>query len=284
MKKKWYKGKVFIITGATGDIGSEICRTFAPLGMRMYLLDLPGSPFNKLKEELLDLGAEHVESLPFDVTNKEQVKSVLKQIGEKEKYIDILINNAGIGNKCSITNNGDFEEYRKLMSINVDGMWLVLQVALPYIGRPNQLKKNPDARIGQLIFMSSSAGKTGVPYMAAYAMSKAAIIALANSVRLEYKMSNQKIDVITIVPAPANTKFYSSPELKDWIVGYKKRGFLFQLVEAKDVARRVFQASRKHKKEVFVPRWWKLLDILHVMSHGLIGNLLIKIEKKNSNL
>jgi short-subunit dehydrogenase len=279
MKKKWYQGKVFVITGASGDIGSAVCRLFAPLHMRIYLLDLPNPSLDDLTKELKLLGAEYVEWLDCDLLNKEQITQVVRKIGEKENCIDIIFNNAGIGSKCSITNNGTFEEYRKIMSINVDGMWLILQAALPYIGRLVPNKKNPDRREGQLIFSSSSAGKTGVPYMAAYAMSKSAIIALANSVRLEYKIQNQKIDVITIIPAPADTKFYHTSEMINWIENYKKRGFLFRFVKPKDVAKRVLKASRKQKKEVFVPRWWKLLDILHSFSHKVIGHLLIKIEK-----
>jgi short-subunit dehydrogenase len=115
--------------------------------------------------------------------------------------------------------------------------------------------------------------------MAAYAMSKSAIIALADSIRLEFKMQNHKIDVITSVAAPANTKFYNTPEMVEWIKNYEKRGFLFKFVEAKDIAKRILKASRKHKKEIYTPRWWWLLGFLFVFSHNLIGNLLIKIEK-----
>ena len=285
MKKKWYKGKVFVITGASGDIGSEVCRTFAPLGMRMYLLDLPNSPIKELEKELKELGAEYVESYDFDVTNREQVESVIESIGEKEKNIDILHNNAGIGTTCSITNGGTFEEYRKLMSINVDGMWLVLQAALPYIGRPAPAKKFPKRREGQIIFTSSSAGKTGIPNMAAYSMSKHAIIGLANSLRLEYKMQNHNIQVITICPAPARTKFWeSTPEMKEWVDKYQKRGFLYKFVEAKDVAKITLKASRKYKREVFVPRWWWLLSFLQLSSLKAVGKLLIKVEKAKSDM
>ena len=285
MKKKWYKGKVFVITGAGGDIGSEVCRIFAPLGMRMYLLDLPDTSLNELRTELIELGAEYVEFYEFDVTNRIQVESIIKEIGEKEKYIDILHNNAGIGSICSITNRGTFEEYRKLMSINVDGIWLVLQAAFSYIGRPAPTKKFPDRREGQLIFTSSSAGKTGIPNMAAYSMSKHAIIGLANSIRLEYKMQNHNIQVITLCPAPAKTKFWdATPDLKEWVEKYKKRGPLYKFVEAKDVAKIALKASRKYKREVFVPRWWWLLAYLQLMSHKVVGKLLIKIEKNKKSM
>ncbi|TFG03702.1 MAG: SDR family NAD(P)-dependent oxidoreductase [Promethearchaeota archaeon] len=280
MKKSWYKGKVFVLTGASGDIGSEVCRLFAPLEMRMYLLDLPSPALDALAKELKSLGAESVETLSIDLKNRDKIIEVFDQIKEKEKFIDILFNNAGIGSRCSITNDGTFEEYRKIMEINVDAMWIVLKAAMPMFGRPLPTKKYPNRKEGQLIFSSSAAGKTGVPYMAAYAMSKSAIIALADSIRLEFKIQNQKIDVITSVAAPANTKFYNTPEMVEWIKSYEKRGFLFKFVEAKDIAKRILKASRKHKKEIYTPRWWWLLGFLFVFSHSLIGNLLIKIEKE----
>jgi short-subunit dehydrogenase len=280
MKKSWYKSKVFVITGASGDIGSEVCRFFAPLHMKMYLLDLPNPNLDNLAKELVALGAESVKTLHLDLLNKDQITEVFNKIKSKENFIDILFNNAGIGSRCSITNEGTFEEYRKVMAINVDAMWLVLQTAIPFFGRPAPNNNYPNRKEGQLIFSSSAAGKTGVPYMAAYAMSKSAIIALADSIRLEFKMQNHKIDVITSVAAPANTKFYNTPDMVDWIQKYEKRGFLFKFVKAKDIAKRIFKASRKHKKEIYTPRWWWLLGFLFVFSHSLIGNLLIKIEKE----
>lgn len=285
MKKKWYKGKVFVITGAGGDIGSEVCRTFAPLGMKFYLLDLPSSSLNELTIELNELGAEYVESYEFDVTNREQVESVIRNIGEKEEYIDIFHNNAGIGTTCSITNGGTFKEYRKIMSVNVDGIWLTLQAALPYIGRPKPSKKFPNRREGQLIFTSSSAGKTGIPHLAAYSMSKHAIIGLADSLRLEFEMQKHNIQVITICPAPAKTKFWdSTPEMRNWVEKYKKRGFLYKFVDVKDIAKITLKASRKYKREVFVPRWWWLLSYLQLTSHKAAGKFLIKIENARKDM
>lgn len=284
-KKKWYKGKNFVITGAGGDIGSEVCRKFAPLGMRFYLLDIPGADLSSLKTELIDLGAQDVNIMEMDVTNKEQVKNVITKIGEKEQYIDILHNNAGIGSMCSITNDGTFEDYRKIMSVNVDGMWIVLQAALPYIGRPAPTKKNPDRKEGQLIFTSSSAGKTGVPNMAAYTMSKHAIVGLADTLRREYKMANQGIEVITVCPAPTNTRFWdSSPATKKWVEKYGSKGGLYKLVEPEDVAKRILKASRKYKREIYVPRWWWLLPFLQLFSHRLVGRMLIKIEESKKEV
>ncbi|MFO7797969.1 MAG: SDR family NAD(P)-dependent oxidoreductase [Promethearchaeati archaeon] len=284
-KKNWYKGKVFVITGAGGDIGSEVCRVFAPLGMRMYLLDIPGADLSSLKKELDELGAESVDIMEMDVTNQEEVKSVIKSIGKKEKYIDIIHNNAGIGKMVSITNGGTFEEYRKIMSINVDGMWLVLQAALPYIGHPTPTKENPNRREGQLIFTSSSGGKTGVPNMGAYCASKFAIVGLADSLRREYRMADQGIEVITVCPAPTKSRFWDSdPALREWVQAYEEKGGLYKLIEPKDIAERVLKASRKYKREIFVPRWWWIISFLQIFSHRLVGKLLINIEESKKEI
>jgi hypothetical protein len=284
-KKKWYKSKVFAITGAAGDIGSEVSRVFALLGMRMYLLDIASSKLSELEKELKDLGAEYVEAMELDVTNQEQVKQVMKSIGEKEKYIDILHNNAGVGSMCSITNGGTFEEYRRIMSVNIDGMWLVLQAALPYIGRPAPTKKYPNRREGQLIFTSSSAGKTGVPNMGAYSASKHAIVGLADALRREYRMANHNIEVITVCPAPTKTKFWNAtPATKEWVEMYGDKGGLYKLEEPANVAKSILRASRKYKREIMVPRWWWLLPFLQLISHKSVGKLLIKIEESKKEI
>ncbi|MGV9174162.1 MAG: SDR family NAD(P)-dependent oxidoreductase [Promethearchaeia archaeon] len=280
MKKEWYKDKVFVITGASGDIGSAVCREFARLGMRMYLLDLPNPKLDKLVEELQDLGAHYVETMEMDVTNKSQVESVIERIGKKEKYIDILHNNAGVGSMCSLTNGGTFEQYRKVMSINVDGIWLVLQAARPYIGRPAPTDEHPDRREGQLIFTSSSGGKTGIPNMAAYTASKHAVVGLADSLRREYKMKGHNIQVITICPAPVKTKFWEAdPETKKWVEIYEEKGGLYKLVEPEDVAEQTVKASRKYKKELFIPRLWHVIEVLELISKDYVAKKMIEIEK-----
>lgn len=251
----------------------------------MYLLDLQNPALDKLAQDVKALGAESAETMVLDVTDRGQIESVIKTIGEKEKYIDILFNNAGIGNNCSITNGGTFEEYRRIMSINVDGMWLVTQAALPYIGRPKPDKKHPDRREGQLIFTSSSAGKVGIPNMAAYCMSKHAIVAMADSLRLEYKMKDHNIHVITICPAPVKTKFWdSTPEYHAWLEKYEKKGFLYKLLEIKDVAKAIFKASLGNKKERFVPRWWSIMSFFNVYNRGLVGKLLMGVEKSKADM
>ncbi|MHA1380480.1 MAG: SDR family NAD(P)-dependent oxidoreductase [Candidatus Helarchaeota archaeon] len=290
---KNYDRKVFVITGATGGIGSAISKKFAEKTkkLRFYLLDLPDSNFEDLEKELEARGVEHVESLECDVTNHAQVIEVINKIGEKEKYIDILVNNAGIGNDTTITNGKPIEEniknLRKIMKINVEGPWVVTQAALPYLGRPVKKppKKNPNQREGQVIFMSSSAGKVGVPQMAAYCASKHAVVGMANVLRQEFLLKNEKIHVITICPAPAKTKFWeSTPEYKVWADKYAKKGGLYKMISAEDVAKEVWKASKGNKRERMVPKWWWLLVMIQTDSIRLADHLLIKTAKSKQEL
>ncbi|NHI93101.1 MAG: SDR family NAD(P)-dependent oxidoreductase [Candidatus Lokiarchaeota archaeon] len=281
---KNYKGKTFIITGAAGEIGSSICRHFAHEGLRFYLLDLESQlvKCNELAGELMNMGAQHAEGMVMDVTNPEQIKEVITKIGEEEKYIDILVNNAGYGNTNSITNEGTIEIFRKMMAVNVEGPWMITQAALPYLGRPVKKppKKNKDQREGQLIYIESSAGKVGVPYMASYVATKHALVGIADVVRMEMKIKNEKIQVISICPAPAKTKFWDkTKDMRGFMNNYEQKGFLYSAITADDVGKAVYRASRGNKNEVMVPRWWYLLPFIRSLSIGFTDKLLVNIGK-----
>lgn len=279
---KNYEGKVFVITGATGGIGSAMCKRFAPKKLRFYLLDLPNSNFQDLEDELMKLGAKSVEHLECDVTNHEQIKEVVNYIGEKEKYIDILVNNAGIGNNTSITNGGTIEDLRKIISINVEGPWVMTQEALLYLGRPVKKppKKNPKQREGQVIFISSSAGKFPVANMTAYTASKHAVIGMAGALRQELILKNEKIHIITICPAPVETKFWdSTTEYQQWLKKYRKKKGIYTLLKPDDVAKAVLKASRKNQREILVPKWWTIYRQIHGYSIWLVEYFMMRIEK-----
>jgi len=72
--------------------------------------------------------------------------------------------------------------------------------------------------------------------------------------------------------------------MKKWIKKYQKRGILYKFVDVKDVAKTTLKASRKYKREIYVPRWWWLLGWLQLTSIKAAGKLLIKIEKSKESL
>ncbi|MHA1767992.1 MAG: SDR family NAD(P)-dependent oxidoreductase [Promethearchaeota archaeon] len=281
---KNYKGKTLVITGAAGGFGHAITKKFAPLKMRFYLLDLANKIdiLKQLSEELIDLGAEFATGMVMDVTNKEQINSVINEIGKKEKYIDILIHNAGYGNQVSILNKGAVEDFRKMMAVNVEGPWIITQESLPYIGRPVKKppKNNPSQREGQIIFISSSAGIISIPNMAAYCSTKHALISLADTIRLEFKLINEKIQVITICPAPTNTNFWSADKkFKKWLKHYETKGIWFPTTTTTNIANAVYKASKGNKNEIMIPRWLNILRIGRKISIRSTDYLILKAEK-----
>jgi len=283
---KDFKGKIFVITGAAGAFGHAITRKFAPLGARFYLLDLAPKldVLKELSNELMELGAEHAEGMVMDVTNKEQITKVINEIGQKEKYIDILVNNAGYGNDVSILNKGAVEDFRKMMEVNVEGPWMITQTSIPYLGRPVKKppKKNPKQREGLIIFMSSSVGVLSVPNMAAYCSTKHALCSIADTIRLEFKLHNEKIHVTTICPAPAPTGFWKGTEkFEGWLDHYKTKGILFPHVTAEDVAKAVLKAARGKKNEIMVPRWLNILRIFRKITMRTTDYLVLKAEKRD---
>lgn len=155
------EGKLAIITGAAGGIGSAAARTLALQGAALLLTDADEDGARRLAEELGG-GASAVK---HDVTSEDQWQAVVARALEAHGQIDILVNNAGVFLASPLTDTS-VEEFRRVMDINVTGVFLGMRaVAAAMIER----------RTGSVINMSSVAGLTGSPYLTAYAASKWAV-------------------------------------------------------------------------------------------------------------
>jgi NAD(P)-dependent dehydrogenase (short-subunit alcohol dehydrogenase family) len=138
-----------------------------------------------------------------DVTNKEQVESMVQDIVQKWGGIDILVNNAGRGQ----TNKGtcetlDADELRSLLDLNVVGVQIVTSAVLQQTMLP--------AKAGKIINISSKAGKVGLPQLSFYVASKFALEGLTASLAEELKDKN--IQVNSISPGMVDTISFPKPK------------------------------------------------------------------------
>lgn len=196
MKKK--VERVVIITGASSGIGLACAKKFHKNGDKVYGLSL----------HAVDFGFN---SLVCDVTNSQMVENCLKQIYEKEKHIDIFINNAGMGVSGAVEFI-DKEKSTKQLELNLHAMIDCSRLVIPY------LKKNGG---GKIMFTSSVASFIPIPFQAVYSASKAGVNLFSLSLGIELAPFN--IKVATIMPGDTKTNFTASRVKVEKQDGYNSR-------------------------------------------------------------
>lgn len=221
------KGKVAVITGATGGIGFEVSKRLGKDGYTVILNGIDDEGGAKRVEELTKEGIT-AEYYGFDVTDEEAVNSNIKKIGEKYGKIDALINNAG-----GLGGRSRFEEmttdfYRSVMALNLDSAFFASRAAIPYLKKG----KNPS-----IINYTSIAGwNAGGPGAGIYGTSKAAVHALTRA--LAKDLAEDGIRVNAVSPGTIDTPFHSQikstkPEV---FASWKNNILLGRLGQPEDVA------------------------------------------------
>ena len=191
------EGKVAVITGATGGIGSAAARMFVEEGARVALVDLDEAA---LRETARSIGEDKASYTVADVTQPEQTQAYINAAVDRWGGIDALLANAGIEGTLSLIPDYPIDVFDRVMAVNVRGVWLGIKYAVP-----EMLERGG----GSIVITSSTAGIGGTPEMSAYGASKHAVIGLMRTAALEYAPS---IRVNTVNPAPIETRMMRSVE------------------------------------------------------------------------
>ena len=187
--------KTVLITGATSGIGEATAKKFAH---NNYNLIITGRRRNKLVELEKQLTAFQVSVLPlqFDVRNLNEVKSTLNSIPEEFRNIDILINNAGLASGLSTIDNGDYDDWEKMIDTNIKGLLYVSREIMPLMIARG---------IGHIINIGSIAGKEVYLKGNVYCATKHAVDAISKAMRID--LLPHKIKVTNINPGAVETEF-----------------------------------------------------------------------------
>ena len=182
---KQLTGKVALITGASGGIGTEIARRFAQAGIDLALCGRSVEKLEKTREIVEGYGVQAM-VCPCDLTRdnaaRECVQAVLEQFGR----LDILVNNAGMALSCPFEETTP-EQFDRIMTLNVRTPYFLCQAALP------ALRQSDHATI---LNIASVVGHKGYPLQSAYAASKHALIGMSKSLANEVYQEGIRVHVI----------------------------------------------------------------------------------------
>src|SRR5215475_12488169 len=186
-----FKDQVAIVTGGASGIGLSIAKNLSGEGAIIAMIDMSPSTLQSAVKAV----GENAFAFVCDVTNEDQVKSVVDQIAERFGRIDILVNSAGVTGKTSIKSHEvELKDFRFVFEVNVVGSFLTSRAVLPHM-----IKRN----YGRILHIASISGKEGNAGMLAYSASKAAVVGMAKVQGKEYAETG--ITVNALAPAVIRT-------------------------------------------------------------------------------
>jgi 3-oxoacyl-[acyl-carrier protein] reductase len=198
-------GMVALVTGGGSGIGAAICARFAAEGATVVVADRDADAATEVAASL-----PRAEALVLDVVESAAVERAFPSVGERYGRLDVVVNSAGVddppvkaaiaravaaGEPIDVTSSLTDEQWRRTMSVNLDGVFFcvraALRVMLPQGG-------------GSIVNIASSAGVNPVPGLPHYSASKAAVIALTRSVAKE--VAGRGVRVNAIAPGGVDTR------------------------------------------------------------------------------
>lgn len=245
-------GKLAVITGGSSGIGYAIAQELVLRGARALLV---ARDVNKLEQACLRLNQIRPGSTSFvqaDVSLSEDIARIAEQARALSGAADLLINSAGIVS-AGLLFETPIAEWDRLHNLNVRGLVQVLQALVPDMIA--QAKTDKQAR--HIINIASAAGYSGSPGMSAYGATKAAVIALSESLRAE--LAADKIGVTAICPGFVITPIAETVQLFGSMDNPKTRRTIEKMFAAgnlypEQVARVAVQAIQDNKFLVSVGR------------------------------
>jgi hypothetical protein len=188
--------KTVLITGATSGIGLECANIFAKANFDLVITGRREERLQNLQNDLVNNFGISVKYLAFDIRQKEAVFAAVETLVNEGLNIDILINNAGLASGLGSIQEGDIDDWEKMIDTNIKGLLYVSRAILPL------MIKNAK---GHIINIGSIAGKEVYPNGNVYCATKHAVDAITKGMRLD--AVKHGIKVSQVAPGAVETEF-----------------------------------------------------------------------------
>ena len=196
-------GKIALVTGASSGIGEGIALGLAEAGATVALSARRKDRLDALVKKIEEAGGKAL-ALPGDMTIEAEAKKAVEDTVAQLGRIDILINSAGVMQAGGIE-NCDLDEYRRVMDINLFGTLYTCTAAVPHM-----LEQGG----GDIITISSLAGRKGGPFTNAYSASKHAVNFMTDAMRQE--LGDRNIRVTTLMPGATESEVAGNISDPNW--------------------------------------------------------------------
>jgi NAD(P)-dependent dehydrogenase (short-subunit alcohol dehydrogenase family) len=181
-----FKGKVAVVTGGASGLGKASASLFARRGASVAILDIDARAGEAAVKEIEGKGGKAA-FMRCDVTDEAQVERAMRGAVEAFGSLDILHANAGIIDKPKFIGEISFSDWRRIIDINLNGMFLAAKYGIGHM---------LSAGSGVVVFTGSNWAYVCDPGFSSYAASKGAVVAFARALALDHAKDNIRINVV----------------------------------------------------------------------------------------
>lgn len=265
---KDFKNKIIVITGAASGMGRSMAIQLAAAGATVLISDINEAGLNET-HKLIATSNGNCRAYKVDISDSEQIYAFSAQVLSEYKFIDVLINNAGIAIGEATLNEVPLADFEKLININ---LWGVIHHTKAFL---DVMLTRPEAAI---INTSSVFGLMGIPSQIPYCVSKFAVRGFSDSLRLELKGTN--VSVTCVHPGGIDTNIVSNgihyKDKEETVAQFKK----LVIISADKAASIIIRAIQKKSKRVMVGPDAKVIRFMTQLSPSIVDNVILR--RKNN--
>lgn len=241
-----FRDRVCVVTGAASGIGLALSTALARLGARVVLTDRDGEVHGRAAE--LASAGHSASSVLLDVTDRDSFARVVAEVIERQRRLDFLFNNAGVGVGGEARDLGA-EEWDRVIAVNLGGVIHGVQAAYPAMLRQ---------RSGHIVNVASVAGLVPFPGEISYTASKWAVVGLTLTLRTEAAALGVRVTLVC--PGKVETPIYRTSR----ILGFDRDAVLAlwpEGVTPAECAAEILEGVARDRAVIVVTRtaralWW----------------------------
>lgn len=259
------EGQRVIVTGASSGIGRALALALARRGA---VLTVASRAADRLEETSREIAAACPDApapvaVACDVSSPSDVSALIGSVVERLGAVDVLINNAGISvyGRAELTSADDF---LALMSVNFFGALNCIREVLPFMKRRES---------GLIVNIASVAALHGVPYLAAYGASKAALVSASQSLRAE--LSGSGVRIMIVYPGYTKTDIF---ERESRVGGARRPEGSY--ASADDVAEAIVRAMQAGGHDLILTAQGRTLSVLRGVAPRIVQRAMRKIAQE----
>lgn len=197
MKTKAFSDQIALVTGGGSGIGHAFTEALAGAGVTVVIASRRGKVLDHTAHKLnLKFGAERVFPYAFDIRERREIDAMVAHVIERHGALDILINNSGLAVPETVDQVTE-EGWDKVMETNLRGVMQLVRAALPHM-IANEF--------GDIVNISSQAGKHGYADVPSYCASKFGLLGYAEALRDHVRKANTNIRVFNFCPGLVDVK------------------------------------------------------------------------------